>query len=82
MSYIARDVTWSFRVAEGEHELPRSSVSVSRSKVEELLLSRNDSVLLRSTQLRPELYAVLNYNVDSMRTLLIFLQQLYSEDKY
>ena len=44
-----------------------------------MLLSQNDSVLLRSTQLRPELYALLNYNVDYMRTLLIFLKQLYSK---
>ena len=63
MSLIVCDVTWSFRV-EGE-----LSESFSRAKVEEMLLSQNDSFLLRPTQLRPELYALLNYNADSMRTL-------------
>lgn len=82
MSHIACDVSWSFRVDGGtEQELLRSSESFSRAKVEEMLLSQNESVLLRSTQLQPELYALLNCNVDSMRTMLIFLKQLYSEGK-
>ena len=73
MSHIARAVTWT----QTAHKLLRESIS--RAKVEEMLLSQNDIVHLRSTLLRPELSALLIYNVGSMRALLIYLQQLYSK---